>query len=204
MKLIIVLTIAISLNGFGLYSQNWRLGGNVDFLGANGLISNSNYYGALENSGVRMGTGGQSRIYMSGLIDPNPGYIGLGTNFLTPQSLFHINGVGNTGNLFQTTGSDIVMNRWVMSVPGIGVVPAERFFIENPGGTGVDTSFNMDMGTSRDGEINFYTDRDYPYTPGAALKRSVSIQRGVGDAVHGQVAMGNQLPNGFDAQGSEA
>lgn len=105
------------------------------------------------NLPIEFHTNGTQRMYIANGGVTN-GFIGIGSNFSTPFSLLHVNGVNNaTGNLFQTTSDENLINRWVMSVEG-GDPPPERFYIENPGGTAA-TTYNIDMGVVKNGDLNF-------------------------------------------------
>lgn len=186
--------IFITLSTFSYSQGNFKLGGNTNAATDDITATGNNYLGSQSTFDIPIliGTNGTQRMYIGNSI--SNGFIGIGDNFSTPQYLLHINGINNgTGYLFQTTGSDNTVNRWVMSAEN---TYAERFYIENPGG-GVNTTYDAELGTSRDGEINFTTHRDYSSTP---LLKSVSIQGGNGGSVHGQLALGNQLPVDFDAK----
>lgn len=195
-----------SLCSFSASAQSWLVGGNSTAL--MGPAGTQPIIGTLggNNQPLLLYTNGAQRIHISENLGSSEGFVGIGLNFLAPDYLLHINGMNNnTGNVFKTTGPDHLPNRWVMAVEGnpqVQETDAERFFIENPAAIAgwPRSNFNADMGTSRDGEINFFTNRDNVMIGGIPLKRSVSIQGGSGNSAHGQVAMGNQLPDGFDAK----
>ena len=103
---------AIVLFGISLvtqygFSQDWRLGGNTDFgpPPASGLVSNSNYFGSLQNTPIRIGTNSFNRM----IIDNGPGIgnagltggrITIGNNLpnnFAPQSRLHIHQTGGAG-----------------------------------------------------------------------------------------------------------
>lgn len=194
------------LYSFSASAQSWLVGGNSTSL--MGPAGTEPIIGTLvgNNQPLLFYTNGAQRMHISENLGNSEGFVGIGLNFLTPEYLLHINGMNNnTGKVFKTTGPDHLPNRWVMAVQGnpqTQETDAERFFIENPVAIPgwPRSNFNADMGTSRDGEINFFTNRDNVMTGGMPLKRSVSIQGGSGNSAHGQVAMGNQLPDGFDAK----
>jgi hypothetical protein len=104
-KLIIHCTtlLVLQLFPYSSFSQ-WQLGGNTDALPPpQGLLSNSNFFGGTQTANVRLGTGGISRIFIGGPMYINPGYIGIGSGFVTPQFRFHVFGDGgilSTGNVF--------------------------------------------------------------------------------------------------------
>lgn len=161
------------------YSQgnNWRLNGNMN------TNSSIHYLGTSDNEGLSLSTNTTQRLFVNADNGSTDGYVGIGNNFSDPASLLHVNGVNNaTGNLFQTTGAINADNTWLMSVTSNSI---PRFFITNPA-----NSNDVNIGTAFNGAINFSSNGF----------RCVSIQEGLGQSVHGQVALGNNLPPGFDAQ----
>ncbi|TNE54878.1 MAG: hypothetical protein EP338_05740 [Bacteroidetes bacterium] len=112
----------------GFKAQDWRLGGNVDFLGANGLLSNNNYLGGTQTASLRLGTANNSRLFIGGTTIANPGFIAIGNNFLNPNSVLHINGQGyGSGEVFRTDGPASTLNAWRMETGG---VPRASFYTQ--------------------------------------------------------------------------
>ncbi len=139
------------------------------------------------NLPIEFHTNGTQRMYIANGGATN-GFVGIGSNFSTPASLLHVNGTNNnTGNLFETTGPLGLDNIWEMNVTN---ALATRFIIRIPA-----NQFHTQFETNNNGQFNFFTN-----TSASGNARSVSIQGGVGNVVHGQVAFGNALPINFDAQ----
>lgn len=91
-NLFLSFTLLLFLNVTG---QDWKLGGNTDATPPpSGLITNSNYFGGTETANVRLGTGNISRIFIGGTTFANPGFIGMGNSFLTPEARLHLSGDG--------------------------------------------------------------------------------------------------------------
>jgi hypothetical protein len=96
--------------------------------------SNSIFLNASNASGsMRFQTGGSTRMFIREANGSNPGFVGIGLNYISPASLLHINGTQNaTGMLFGTSGLDSDDNMWRMftgASPGNGT---ERFRIMVP------------------------------------------------------------------------
>jgi hypothetical protein len=175
--------IFASIISFSVQAQNWQLGGNANGPGTNGLLSNSNFFGASGTADVRLGTGGNSRIFMSGTGATNPGFIGMGGNFLNPLSVLHVNSNAyNSGEVFRTNGPGTQTNAWRMFTgTGNGT---EKFSLYVPASSDhvtLQTEANADMLINTGGNIN----------------RIVIKDGGVGSA-SGNIAIGNNLPANFN------
>lgn len=96
LQLIAAMIIAAIIINNNIFAQDWLLGGNLDN-GANGLLTNSNFWGATQTASLKLGTGNTPRIFIGGTSYANPGFVGIGRLFTTPASLLHLN--GNTNNL---------------------------------------------------------------------------------------------------------
>lgn len=86
-----ILLFGISIISFCCLSQEWRLGGNTDFgpPPQDGLVSNSNYLGSIQNTPIVLGTNGLQRLTIlgniGGLYNRN-GFIGIND----PNPSFHL------------------------------------------------------------------------------------------------------------------
>ena len=139
-----------------------------------------------QNGAMRFRTNGMQRMFIANGGVTN-GFVGIGSGFNAPVSLLHINSLNNgTGEVFRTTAPAGVDHTWRMNT----VFDAFRFYIQNPANT-VEARLVNEV----DGEINFFTNFS-----GSGGARSMSIQGGIGNVVHGQVAFGNALPANFNAQ----
>ncbi len=93
---------------------HWRTGagnplGGIDFVDAtNNFLGTDN----TNNVGLRLGTFGIDRFFIQDNIAPTAGFIGIGNNFLTPQSLLHLN--GTTGEVFRTDAPTLNPTFWRM------------------------------------------------------------------------------------------
>ena len=91
--------ILMLINLFSFAQVVWELGGNANG-GANGLLTNSNYFGSTQNTSVLLGTNSFTRMIIdNGFGGVNAGRIAIGNNLpagFAPQSRLHIH--QNTGN----------------------------------------------------------------------------------------------------------
>ncbi len=175
----LLLTIVLVTSTTPTFSQNWKVTGNGNTTSAN------NFVGTTDNQALNFRTDDVQRMHIS---NSASGLIGIGNNFSNPQSVLHINGMQNeTGSLFQTTTNIGTDNVWSMSATSNF---APRFIVQNPANT-----YDVELATYNNGEINFFTNYS-----GTGEARSMSIQGGGGNLVHGQVALSNNLPLNFDAQ----
>lgn len=99
MKLKILLSI-ICLTTFLLSKAQtvpyWKINGNPGgvFVPADRINTTNNFFGTAigNNTAVRMGTAGVSRIFMqNNNFFGTSGFVGIGPNFTNPQSLLHVN-----------------------------------------------------------------------------------------------------------------
>lgn len=170
----------------------WRMyRGGVDKFRLYSDVGGTVNLGTTDNEPLVMETNSIQRMYID---NDATGFVGIGNSFSSPNFLLHINSNNDpTGDLFRSTAPDNLLNRWVMaSSDGINL-DGERFFIEKPS-----NAYDINAGTSLDGEFSFITNRDDGGN--GILKRSMFIDGGSGGSIHGRVTMGNQIPDGFNPQ----
>ena len=146
-KAVCVAIVALCIMSISVYSQNWKLGGNTDAIPPlDGLLTNSNFLGATQTANVQLGTGGVSHIFIGGTAFPNPGFVGIGNTFITPNFLLDINGgdinINNPANGYRLgAGAASPFVLWYNNIPsniyvginagGVGVITGNNTFVGN-------------------------------------------------------------------------